>query len=167
MEIYYNQAAKDDIDELIRLRIAYISEDTGRIPEPDIKEFKERLRDYFGRKLENELIVFTARESKRIVAVAFLQIIEMPVNSNVVNGFYGIVLNVYTEPEYRGKGIGTELMKDLLKYGKDRKLSRIDLSSTEAGYPMYSRLGFRDRGTEYREMRYTYVWKTDYEKYTD
>lgn len=157
MEVYYNQAAKDDIDELIRLRIAYINEDTGRIPEPDIEKFKERLRDYFGRKLENEIIAFTARESERIVSVALLQIIEMPANANVVNGFYGIVLNVYTEPEYRGKGISTEVMKGLLKYGKDRKLPRIDLSSTDAGYSLYSRLGFRDRGTEYREMRYIYM----------
>ena len=31
--------------------------------------------------------------------------------SNLLNGMYGEVLSVYTEPEYRGNGICTQLMK--------------------------------------------------------
>ena len=91
-----------------------------------------------------------------INSVAYLQIIEMPANSILLNGLYGEVLNVYTEPEYRGKGLCTQIMKNLIEYGKKRGLGRVDLSATEEGYPIYERVGFVDKEHRYTDMRYKY-----------
>ena len=51
---------------------------------------------------------------------------------------------VYTLPEYRGRGICTQIMKNLVEYGKKRKLSRIQLESTELGHSVYEKIGFED-----------------------
>ena len=77
----------------------------------------------------------------------------MPANSILLNGLYGDVLSVYTLPEYRGKGLCTQLMKNLVAYGKERGLGRIDLSATKEGYPIYSKIGFKDRENRYTDMR--------------
>jgi len=111
------------------------------------------LLEYFNNKIGNELIAFVARENKRIVSVVFLHIMEMPANLNLPNGLFGEVLNVYTEQEYRGKGLCTQLMQNLINFGRKRGLGRIDLSATPKGYPIYAKLGFVDKNHKYKDMR--------------
>ena len=111
-----------------------------------------QLPDYFSRKLGTELIAFVAKDGDKIVSVAYLHIIEMPANSVLLNGLYGEVLSVYTEPDYRGKGICTKLMNDLVEYGKKIGLGRIDLLATDEGYPIYAKVGFKDKEHRYRDM---------------
>lgn len=154
MEIKYDVATKDDINELIRLRIAYMMDDFGSVSEDERIALEKQLPDYFSRKLGSELIAFVARDENRIVSVAYLLIIEMPANLMLLNGIYGDVLNVYTEPEYRGKGLATRLMNNLIEYGKKAGLGRIDLLATGDGYPIYKKVGFEDKKQKYKDMVY-------------
>ncbi len=160
MNIVFGEATKDDIDELIRMRIAYMKDDFGSVSEHEKECMENQLRDYFGRKLGTELVAFVAKDveknTEEIVSVAYLHLVEMPANSFLLNGFYGTVLSVFTEDEYRGKGLCTKLMQNLIAYGKERGLGRIDLSATNDGYRIYEKLGFKEKDNRYREMRYKF-----------
>lgn len=156
MNILFGEASKDDIEQLIRLRIAYMIDDFGGVSDHEKKCMEKQLPDYFNRKLGDELIAFVAKDGERIVSVAYLHIIEMPANSILLNGLYGEVLSVYTEPEYRGKGLCTQLIRNLVEYGKKRGLGRVDLSATKEGYPIYAKVGFVDKEQRYTDMRYQY-----------
>ena len=156
MGIKYGETTKEDIDELIRMRIAYMMDDFGSVTDQERKGMETQLPDYFSRKLGTELIAFVAKEEDRIVSVAYLHVIEMPANSILLNGLYGEVLSVYTEPAFRGKGICTKLMNNLVEYGKKIGLGRIDLSATDEGYPIYAKIGFKDKEHRYRDMRYKF-----------
>ena len=81
MNIIFEEASKDDIEELIRLRIAYMIDDFGGVSDHERECMEKQLPDYFNRKLGNELIAFIAKDDNRIVSVAYLQIIEIPANS--------------------------------------------------------------------------------------
>ena len=161
MNIKYDIATKDDIDELIRLRIAYMIDDFGSVTDEERAGMEKQLPDYFDRKLGTELVAFVARDEDRavegtkgnIVSVAYLHIIEMPANSILLSGLFGDVLSVYTEHEYRGKGLCTQLMKNLVEYGKERGLGRIDLKATDEGYPIYEKVGFKETEHRYRDMK--------------
>ena len=155
-EIIFDTADLNDISELVRLRIAYMIDDFGGVSDYERECMEKQLPDYFNRKLGDELIVFVAKDNNRIVSVAYLHIIEMPANSILLNGIYGEVLSVYTEPEYRGKGLCTKLMQNLIAYGKERGLGRVDLSATKDGYPIYSKMGFVEKENRYTDMRYIY-----------
>ena len=156
MSIMYDIATKEDISELIELRIAYMKADFGSVSDYEDGCMRKQLPDYFERKLGNELVAFIAKHNDKIISVAYLHIIEMPANSILLNGIYGEVLNVYTKPEYRGKGICTQLIKNLIDYGKRIGLGRVDLSATNDGYPIYKKIGFVDKENKYKEMRYMY-----------
>ena len=154
MGIVFGIATKEDIKELIRMRIAYMIDDFGFVSDIERKGMETQLPDYFNRKLGTELIAFVAKDEDRIVSVAYLHIIEMPANSILLNGLYGEVLSVYTEPDYRGKGLCSKLMNNLVEYGKNKGLGRIDLSATDDGYPIYAKIGFKEKEHRYRDMRY-------------
>lgn len=156
MSIVFSEASKADISGLVKLRIAYMIDDFGGVSDYERECMEKQLPDYFNRKLGDELIAFVAKEDNRIVSVAYLHIIEMPANSILLNGVYGEVLSVYTEPEYRGKGLCTKLMQNLIAYGKERGLGRVDLSATKDGYPIYSKMGFVEKENRYTDMRYIY-----------
>ena len=76
MDIKYDIASKDDINELIRLRILYMIDDFGSVSEEERAGMEKQLPDYFERKLGSELIAFVARDEDKIVSVAYLHIIE-------------------------------------------------------------------------------------------
>jgi ribosomal protein S18 acetylase RimI-like enzyme len=156
MSVVFAQAGKDDIDELIRLRLAYMNDDFGSVSEHEKSCMETQLKDYFARKLGTELIAFVARDNEKLVAVAYLLVVEMPANSGLLSGLYGVVMNVFTEPEYRGQGICTKLLQNLIEYGKSRGLGRIELSATENGYPIYKKLGFTEKNTKYKDMRLSF-----------
>ena len=157
MSIVFDKADKNDINELIRMRIAYMADDFGSVSDIEKESMEKQLPDYFERKINTELVAFVARDGEMIVSVAYLHIIEMPANSILLNGLYGEVLSVYTMPEYRGKGLCSTLMKNLVDCARDRGLGRIDLSATKEGYPIYKKLGFEDKEHRYTDMRYKLI----------
>ena len=151
--VVFDMACKEDISELIRLRIAYMIDDFGSISEYERTCMEEQLPGYFDRRLGKELIAFVARAEGRLVAAAYLLIIEKPANPFLLNGLDGEVLSVFTENEYRGQGICTQLMKNMIEYAKEKRLCRIDLMATEEGYPVYKKVGFEDKTQKYLDMR--------------
>lgn len=152
-DIVFDTADKNDIDELVRLRIAYIRDDFGSISDEEELNLKSRLPDYFEKELGDHLIAFVARAEGRLVAAAYLLIVEKPANPSMPTGLCGEVLSVFTEESYRGKGICSHLMTELVTFAKERGFSRIDLLATEDGYHVYKKLGFEENRHHYKEMR--------------
>lgn len=79
-DVIFDTATKEDIAELVRLRIAYMIDDFGSISEYERDCMEKQLPDYFERRLGKELIAFVARAEGRLVAAAYLLIIEKPAN---------------------------------------------------------------------------------------
>ena len=50
--VIFDVAGKDDISELVRLRIAYMIDDFGSISENERKSMEEQLPGYFDRRLD-------------------------------------------------------------------------------------------------------------------
>ena len=153
VEIIYDIANLNDIPELVRLRILYMIDDFGSITDEERAGMEKQLPRYFERELGKKLIAFVVRAEGRLVAAAYLLIIEKPANPFFLNGLDSEVLSVYTEEGYRGKGICTNLMRNMIDYAAEHKISRIDLMATDEGYPIYKKLGFEDKAQKYTDMR--------------
>ena len=54
------------------------------------------------------------------------------------------LMNVYTNPRYRGQGIASEMLDILLDEAKKKGVTEISLDATEAGRLLYKKFGFRD-----------------------
>ena len=152
-DVIYDIANLNDIQELVRLRILYMIDDYGSLSDEEREGMEKQLPGYFERELGKKLITFVARAEGRLVAAAYLLIIEKPANPSFLNGLDSEVLSVYTEEGYRGRGICTNLMKNMIDYAREHKINRIDLMATKDGYPVYKKLGFEDKVHEYKDMR--------------
>ena len=52
------------------------------------------------------------------------------------------ILNVYTDPEYRRRGIARLLMETMIDWCKRKGLARVNLHASDAGRHLYESLGF-------------------------
>jgi GNAT superfamily N-acetyltransferase len=68
----------------------------------------------------------------------------------VAEGRHAIVINVFTEPEWRRRGLGDALMREILVWAKTERLDRLLLHASKEGRRLYERLGF----VLTNEMRY-------------
>lgn len=137
------------------LRIAYLQEDLGIITENDLQKLQTSLPDYYEKHLNQDLMVYVAREEDAIVSCVFLVIVEKPMSPSFITGKTGTVLNVYTKTEYRRKGHARKLITMMLEDAKACAVSVVELKATEEGYPLYKSIGFVDVGTQYCNMRIT------------
>ena len=65
-------------------------------------------------------------------------------------GRQAIVLNVFTEPEWRRRGIAELLMKQVIEWARASDLDTLVLHASNDGRPLYERLGFEQTN----EMRF-------------
>lgn len=56
------------------------------------------------------------------------------------------LMNVYTAPAFRRRGIARMLVTALMDEARQRGATEISLDATEAGRPLYRSLGFRESG---------------------
>ena len=150
----FEKADIDDIADLVGLRLDYLSEDYGEIPQEKLSSIADDLPDYFSKHLNNDLFVFVCRSEDVIAGCCFLYISEKPPNPTFINGKTGTVLNVYTRPQFRRRGIAGELVKLLLKEAEVYNLDYVELKATDAGYDLYRSLGFEDAISKYHNMKY-------------
>lgn len=57
-------------------------------------------------------------------------------------GRHAIVLNVFTEPEWRKRGAGRVLMEEVLAWARAEKLDRLVLHASDQARALYERMGF-------------------------
>ncbi len=75
------------------------------------------------------------------------------VGTTTTCAFEGVawIAMVLVDVDYRGKGVGTELLKYALNYLDKRKVKTVRLDATSAGQPIYEKLGF---ALEYQLARF-------------
>ena len=152
--MFYSKATEEDIGQLTELRIAYLTEDNGKLKAKDLEILKRDLPDYFRRNLNKTIFGYVARHEREIIACALLLVIEKPMSPAFITGKTGTVLNVYTKLEYRHNGHARKLMNMLLDDACVMGLNVIELKATENGYQLYKSLGFEDMVSKYHQMNW-------------
>ena len=148
------KAGADEIDALVKLRLAYLNEDKGPLSDHETGEIRKQLPGYFRDHLNKDLFVYVIRSGDTIAACAFLLVIEKPMSPAFLNGKTGTVLNVYTVPSYRRKGCAQKIMRTMLAEAEKKAVAVIELKSTDAGYDLYRSIGFSDDRSDYHLLKW-------------
>ena len=140
----YRMASAGDIDLMLRsrtdtLRVVNGLGDGYRFSD----EFLSASRRYF---LEGDHSTVLAMDGDRVVGCASMCYMELMPTFSHPAGKRARLMNVYTDPAWRGQGIGTRMVSMLIGEAWDRGVTEISLDATAAGRPLYRKLGFHDSG---------------------
>jgi len=150
--LVYRKLCNNDADLFIKLRLDFINEFHKDVDETEKDKIKNSLRNYFERHIENnDFIGIVCKYNEEVISAAYLIIGEWPANRSFINGKIATLLNVYTYPEYRKNGIGTNVIKKIVEEAKKQSVSIINLLATEDGENVYKNVGFIE--TEDKSMR--------------
>lgn len=153
-DVQYTRATLDDIDELVRLRLAYLAADFGELSAKDANAIVGSLPAYFARHLDRDLYAHAAWSDGKIVGTCWLLLSEKPMSVAFPHGKTAAIFNVYVDPSYRRRGIARQLMLNLIEQAKGLGLDRLELRATAMGFELYKSIGFVEDSPTHRAMNY-------------
>ncbi|MFY0744494.1 GNAT family N-acetyltransferase [Solibacillus silvestris] len=137
----YRLATTDDMELLIDLRKRLLVEE-GQTESSDIDE---ELRNFFEKQLNSgQFVQWIIEEDKNVLATGGIQFISFPPSYSNSTGIRGYILNMYTTPESRGRGLAKQLVERIFKEAQGRNVHHIFLISSPMGKPLYKKLGFKE-----------------------
>ena len=142
------RATAEHIDWIIRHRIEMFRS-MGWTDE-DLLITGEITRAFLERDWTDNPEVLIALEQNEVAGgVAINYSLMLPDNRNLT-GKCAYIMNMYVEPEYRNKGIATQLMEKVLEICKEKGVGKISLHATDMGERIYSNLGFEKSDSYYQ-----------------
>jgi GNAT superfamily N-acetyltransferase len=146
-------AAAADI-ELISWHRAWMFRDMNELPAELFNSFRaqslEMLQGMFERGDYVGWLASPNIQPEQIVAGAGLRLREVPPHPqpnaagrvNIISGKQAIIQNVYTEPEWRRRGLAALLIKRIIDWTREQGIASLVLHASDEGRALYERLGF-------------------------
>lgn len=139
----------EHIDKIISLRLALLKE-LGELNSPQEEQLlATSTRGYLQKALlNNEFISYMAETNGIPVSISGMVIFKRPPYLENLQGIEAYILNMYTVPEYRGKGFAKKLLENCIDESKKSGVKRIWLHASEDGEHLYKRMGFTNKDSE-------------------
>ena len=81
--------------------------------------------------------------SGRIVSGGGLMIVRQPSSPRDPSSRRSWIMNMYTDPEYRGKGLATAIIQTIIAWCRENGYHWVSLRASDAGRHLYETLGFK------------------------
>jgi GNAT superfamily N-acetyltransferase len=140
------KATLNDIEVLIDFRVIFLKEIQDPPPAEEMDLFRKSLKEFFLNKMKShEFIAWLAESDNEIIATSGLSFLEKPPHFINKTGKFAYIMNMYTKPEWRRKGIGAAFLEKLFEEIKKKGIQLVSLHATPSGRPLYEKYGFREK----------------------
>ncbi|HEY7356184.1 MAG TPA: GNAT family N-acetyltransferase [Ktedonobacterales bacterium] len=147
------RATLADAPALVELRLAFQDELGPIEDEDDLQAYRRAYQHYMGEKLASgELLIWVAEVAGQIVATGAIILIPMPPTLKNLSGLEAFVFNMYTLPAWRGQGLASRILDEIMSFVKTTGARRVWLYATEQGEPVYAQAGFTIKRRRRPEM---------------
>lgn len=141
--LLYRRAGSHDRELLTRLRLEVLRAANGLEEDVDLSLTELESRRYYETCFLEDShaawLVFDGEEVVGTGAVSFYQV--MPTYHNP-SGKKAYIMNMYTRPDYRRRGIAYRVLELLTAEAEMRQIDAVTLEATAAGRPLYEAFGF-------------------------
>jgi GNAT superfamily N-acetyltransferase len=139
------RATVEDIDLLVELRDAMWREIAEGTELGDVSEALGNTREYFEDTVPSgEYVCILAEAQARVIGVGGMVIYRKPSQPLSPAGVEGYILNMLTVTGWRGKGVASAIMRELLACARETGAGLVWLRATEAGRHVYEKFGFAE-----------------------
>jgi GNAT superfamily N-acetyltransferase len=142
--IVYRRASVDDVESLVDYRVRFLNELYGHPENDETEILRGSLREYFREAIPSGCFVaWLAERNGKTVGTSGMVVWQMPGRyGGLESGRLGYILNMYTVPEARRKGICTRLLDELIREAKASGIKYLHLHASEDGISIYRKAGF-------------------------
>lgn len=150
MGLEIKDVGMESIDLIIKLRMKLIKNNVFNSEEQnfeskDFDQMYENTKEYYIKNLDSGKHIMCLAVCDGVVAACGGACVynEIPSWTNL-SGKCGYIMNIYTKPEYRRKGIATAIVKHLIHRLKTLDVQKIYLRATKMGKSVYEKIGFSE-----------------------
>lgn len=141
-EIQIREATLADIPEILRHR-RRMYEDMRYTDAAALSRMADLTGDYLRRAMpERSFRAWLACAAGHPIGGGAVLITPWPAHPYDLECRRATILNVYTDPEYRRRGIARQLMQTILAWCRNEGLARVTLHASDEGRHLYESLGF-------------------------
>ena len=136
----FRRANKDDVEQFVATRIEFLTliRTIG-----NTNEFRDSTLSYINSHIDqDDLVIYLAVDQGKIVSSCMACLYQTPPLPSCLTGKTAELLNVYTQADYRRKGIAERLVRMLLAELHARNVEKVMLDYTDDGLALYQKLGF-------------------------
>ena len=141
------RATVDDIEELVRLRLAMMAEMADHFGDGAVTGQDSELADAnraFMREAipAGEFVSYVVESGGEMIASSGLRVHRVAPHTGNLEGVSAYILNMYTVPAWRGRGLATALLEQLVRHARGAGAKSVSLRASAAGRSVYEGYGF-------------------------
>ena len=139
MEIEYKILTDSELDTFIKMRINQLREEGAK---EDI-DLYPALNDYYKRHMaDGTFVAWLAMDGDRIIGTSGMSFVEKPPYFGCPSGKIGLLSSMFTDKEYRRKGIASELLKRVTDEARNYGCGTVQITASDMGVKLYTAFGF-------------------------
>ncbi|ORX86235.1 N-acetyltransferase GCN5 [Anaeromyces robustus] len=143
MEIEYRRLKEKDLDIFIDMRIRQLREE-GATEDIDLRP---NLKDYYKRHLaDGTFVSWLAVNGEKIIGTSGMSFVEKPPYFSCPTGKIGLLSSMFTDKNYRRKGIAKELLSRVVADAKAYGCGCVQITASNMGVLLYTNFGFVKNG---------------------
>lgn len=137
--ITYKKADIGLLDTVLKMRRETCACVFGKDESEFEGEFTRISREYFTNGDQTTVLAFDGEKAVGCATVCYITL--MPTFDHPT-GKRAHIMNVYTNADYRRRGIARQMITMLLDEARERGATYVSLDATKSGKPLYTSLGF-------------------------
>lgn len=143
MDIRYKRLTEKELNTFIHMRINQLREE-GAKEEIDLVP---ALNEYYTRHMaDGTFVSWLALDEGNIIGTSGMSFVEKPPYFGCPSGKIGLLSSMYTDLEYRRRGIAKELLSRAIDDAREYGCGTIQITASDMGVKLYTDFGFVHNG---------------------
>ena len=143
MDIRYKRLTEKELNTFIHMRINQLREE-GAKEEIDLVP---ALNEYYTRHMaDGTFVSWLALDEGNIIGTSGMSFVERPPYFGCPSGKIGLLSSMYTDLEYRRRGIAKELLSRVIDDAREYGCGTIQITASDMGVKLYTDFGFVHNG---------------------
>ncbi|WP_100010245.1 GNAT family N-acetyltransferase [Lentibacillus sediminis] len=136
-------AEEKDIDQLIRMRWDFTIEHDESKGKESYSDFEKECQQFLEEALaSDQWFVWIAEENGRIASHIYIELIQKVPRPGRITHPFAYMTNVYTVPEYRKTGIGSNVLSSINKWVKENNFEFVIVWPSDESINYYKKNGY-------------------------
>ena len=126
MGIIYKKLTEKELDTFIQMRINQLREE-GATEDIDLVP---ALKDYYKRHMaDGTFVSWLAMDGDKIIGTSGMSFVEKPPYFGCPSGRIGLLSSMFTNPNYRRKGIAKELLSKVINEAREYSCGTVQITA--------------------------------------